>query len=128
MSAVHGMPAHALGQPPLAGACARYAELVIRQLEAAHAEDFDAFDQIAAERDALAAEIAALRGDETAADGLAEAHLTRAAEADRLLLERLAMLRTVAATELQHLDQRRAGALAYAVGTGTSGGAVDLRL
>jgi hypothetical protein len=117
----------------LAIACARYAELILMQLEALGADDFLTFDACAEERDVVAGAIEALQpevGDGTSLDAaaLVAEQFARCDEADRLLVGRLAAMRAEAAAALDEHDARRPRVLAYGSAAPPTPGSVDVRL
>lgn len=103
---------------PLADAFGRYAELLVKQLEALDAGDLDAFTRLAAARDAVATRIDALEHPEEVADGDPDVEevrrqLLRCAGMDARLRQRLAALRTGALDDVRDADRARSASSGY---------------
>jgi hypothetical protein len=103
---------------PLADAFGRYAELLVKQLEALDAGDLDAFAQLASARDAVAHRIDTLEHPADVGDGDPDVEevrrqLRRCAEMDARLRQRLAALRTGALDDVRDADRARSASAGY---------------
>jgi hypothetical protein len=103
---------------PRADAFGRYAELLVKQLEALDAGDLDAFARLATARDAVATRIDTLEHPDEIVDDDPDAEevrrqLRRCAEMDARLRQRLAALRTGALDDVRDADRARSARSGY---------------
>jgi hypothetical protein len=118
----------------LATAFRRYADLVLRQIEALDQVDLSIYTGLAVQREELAAEIDRVQAARQPGDGVEaaevvelEQELDRCAAADRMLRERLRELRATTRGAVNASDRGRTAARRYHP-DGARGARVDMTL